>query len=209
MKKILLAGLLLTSSAFSASASYLSVTTIPGVLVDLRYATKNNFMGEVLYEGVETAKLHSLAWEKLAKASKLLQVAKPGWKLLVFDGLRPRKVQRRMWARVKDTPKKIYVADPDKGSVHNFGLAVDLSLADESGHEVEMGTPYDSFEDLAQPKYEEKFAREGKLKGDAIAHRIVLRYVMKEAGFIPISNEWWHFDALPQKKVRAEFPIVE
>lgn len=101
----------------------------------------------------------------------------------VFDGLRPREVQQRLWDRVKGTEKQSYVADPQKGSVHNYGFAVDLSLQDEQGKEVDMGTPFDSFEPLAQPKLEERFLREGKLSPTHVDHRRLLRDVMESAGF--------------------------
>lgn len=185
------------------------VSQIPGVYVDLRYASTDNFMGEDLYQELRTAFLHKTAAKKLEKAALLLQKRKPGWKLLVFDGLRPREIQQRLWDKVKGTDKQAYVADPQKGSVHNYGFAVDLSLQDEQGKEVDMGTPFDSFEPLAQPKLEERFLREGKLAPAQVDHRRLLRDVMEKTGFKQFTLEWWHFDALPKEAVKARYPIVE
>lgn len=195
--------------AHGLKKDFQDVSQILGVHVDLRYASTDNFMGEDLYQELRTAFLHKTAAKKLEKAALLLQNRKPGWKLLVFDGLRPRDVQQRLWDRVKGTEKQIYVADPQKGSVHNYGFAVDLSLQDEQGKEVDMGTPFDSFEPLAQPKLEERFLREGKLSPAHVDHRRLLRDVMESAGFKQFTLEWWHFDALPKEEVKAHYPIVE
>ncbi|MBK8574244.1 MAG: M15 family metallopeptidase [Elusimicrobia bacterium] len=185
------------------------VAQIPWVQVDLRYSTANNFMGENLYGTFHTAYLHRIASAKLRKATVLLQKRKPGWTLLVFDALRPRDVQQQLWNKVKGTESQIYVADPKKGSVHNYGFAVDVSLRDEKGTEIDMGTPFDSFEPLAQPKKEDMFLHQGKLTSAQIFHRHLLRDVMETAGFRQLPLEWWHFDALPKEEVKARYSIVE
>lgn len=195
--------------AQARTSDFEDVSQIPGVYVDLRYASTDNFMGEDLYQELRTAFLHKTAAKKLEKAALFLQKRKPGWKLLVFDGLRPREIQQRLWDKVKGTDKQAFVADPQKGSVHNYGFAVDLSLQDEQGKEVDMGTPFDSFEPLAQPKLEERFLREGKLAPAQVDHRRLLRDVMEKAGFKQFTLEWWHFDALPKEAVKARYPIVE
>lgn len=185
------------------------VSQIPGVHVDLRYGSSHNFMGEDLYQKLHTAFLHKTAARQLREAAILLQQRKPEWTLLVFDALRPRDVQQRLWDNVKGTDKQNYVADPQKGSVHNYGFAVDLSMQDEKGTEVDMGTPFDSFEPLAQPKFEDLFLRQGKLTDAQVSHRRLLREVMEKAGFKQLPIEWWHFDALPKEVVKVRYPIVE
>lgn len=192
-----------------SDASYQSLSHIENVKIDLRYATPNNFMGENLYGEFNEAFLHKVAFEKLKKAAAQLKVEKPGYKLLVYDALRPRSVQRRLFAKVKGTDKEEYVADPVKGSIHNFGFSIDLSLANEAGQELDMGTPYDDFTELAQPQKEEQFLKAGKLTAAQIENRKLLRKVMTGAGFLQLPNEWWHYDALPSAQVRKTQKIVE
>lgn len=198
-----------SSRAKDLGPDFVDVSQIPGVWVDLRYASSNNFMGEDLYLDFRTAALHTKAAKKLREAARLLQKRNPGWTLLVFDALRPRDVQQRLWDKVKGTDKQSYVADPQKGSVHNYGFAVDLSLRDENGVEVDMGTPFDAFEPLAQPKVEDQFALQGKLTSAQMTNRRLLREVMEKSGFKQLSFEWWHFDALSKEKARNQYPIVE
>lgn len=188
---------------------FVDLSTIPGVAIDLKYASRDNFMGENLYGDFRTALLHRIAAGQLEVSSMVLQALKPGWKLLVFDGLRPRAVQRQFWNRVKGTPQQEYVADPDTGSIHNFGFAVDVSLMDEGGREVDMGTSFDDFSPLSEPRREDEFLKAGKLTPEQVDNRRILRRVMSEAGFIQYPIEWWHFDALPADIVRKNYPIVE
>lgn len=200
---------LLWGSDLSKNPQYVDIGKFEGVVIDLRYATPNNFMSENLYGDFRTAYLHQLAAEKFRQAIKNLHKEKPKWKFVVFDSLRPHSVQKKMWSKVKDTPHQEYVADPAKGSVHNFGFALDLSLLDENGKEVDMGTPFDSFDELSQPKLEEGFLKQGKLTPQQIANRKILRQVMTAAGFLQLPHEWWHFDALPGDEVRKTFKLVQ
>ena len=108
---------------------FIDLEEIHGLQVDLRYASENNFTGVNLYGNFRKAFLHEVAFQKLKKASQFLQKKNPEFRFLILDALRPRSVQRVLFSKVKGTPKESYVADPDKGSVHNYGLAVDLTLA--------------------------------------------------------------------------------
>lgn len=180
-----------------------------GIRIELRYATVDNFTGEVLYVGGAPCFLHQAAATKLERAAEVLTTLKTGWSLLVLDALRPRRVQRRMWSFVEGTPQEPYVASPERGSIHGFGYAVDLTLADEAGREVEMGTAFDEFSELSQPCLEEKFLAAGLLSPEHLANRELLRKVMSEAGFTGIPNEWWHFEAKRAEEVRREDVMVE
>lgn len=191
------------------SPDFSAVDTIPGVAVDLRYASTNNFMKENLYGQFNRAFLHTLAFNKLKQAAANLQKIKPGWKLLVYDGLRPRSVQWQLWNRVKGTDQQPYVANPVRGSIHNYGFAVDLTLQNAEGHEVDMGTAFDHFGKLAQPALEQKYLKQGQLTEAQVANRKLLRKVMEDAGFIQLPIEWWHFDALPKKQVKSKYAIFE
>jgi D-alanyl-D-alanine dipeptidase len=188
---------------------FVDVTLIPGVLVDVRYATTNNFLNENIYQGFDRALLHPEAFEQFRKANDELRRIRPGWQFLVFDALRPRRMQRRLFEKVKGTPEEIYVMDPDKGSVHNFGFAIDLSCVDESGREVDMGTDFDAFVKLAHPKLEEEFLASGELSRRQLDNRLVLRQSMAAGGYTGIGHEWWHFNARPTDDVRAKYPIFE
>ena len=153
--------------------------------------------------------LHKIAAEKFRTAARLLEHEAPGMKFLILDALRPRAVQHVLWNHLEGKDRASYVADPVRGSNHNFGFAVDLTLLGPHYRELDMGTSFDSFQELAQPQREEHFLSEGRLTSDHVAHRRLLRKVMEGAGFIQLPHEWWHYDAVPREVVRARFPIVE
>ncbi len=177
--------------------------------LDIRYATRSNFMGKVLYKGYDKCFLQAEVGNMLVQAHKYLKESHPDLRFLIFDGTRPRSIQVQMWDKVKGTPQQQYVASPGKGSMHNFGAAVDLSLTHIDTGEVDMGTEYDFFGDKAQPRYEEKFLNEGVLSGDQVTNRRILRRAMNKAGFTGILSEWWHFNAFSNKETRSRFNIVE
>jgi D-alanyl-D-alanine dipeptidase len=181
----------------------------PEIRVDLKYSGTDNFVRQDVYGDLDKCFLQKEAAAKLAAAQKKLTEIKPGWRLLVFDGARPRRIQAQFFAIVKGTPQQQYVADPARGSIHNYGAAVDLTIVDAAGREVDMGTPFDFFGDLAQPRLESEFLAQGKLAREQLDNRLLLRKVMTSAGFLPISNEWWHFDAFPPQEVRARYKIIE
>lgn len=192
-----------------ASPDYEEVGPADGIAVDLRYATTNNFVGRDLYGEFDRAFLHRIAAAKLRQAAEALQRVAPGHRLVVFDALRPRSVQWELWRQVEGTAQQKYVANPKGGSIHNFGFAVDLSILNGEGRELDMGTPFDDFTPLAQPRYEEKYLKEGKLTAAQIENRRLLRRVMEEAGFEGLRIEWWHFNALPRAEVKQNYRIVE
>jgi D-alanyl-D-alanine dipeptidase len=188
---------------------YVDLSPLPNVIIDLKYATTDNFMGINLYGAFNKALLHKDAALKFQRAAGALGKQRPGWSFIVFDALRPHSVQRAMWDRVKDTPQRNYIADAEIGSPHNFGMAIDLSLLDEQGKPVDMGTGFDAFVELSEPKGEEKFLKEGKLTRRQVDNRLILRKVMTEAGFIQLPHEWWHYNALPEPEIRKKYKIVK
>jgi len=179
------------------------------ILVNLAYSTSNNFLHEDVYGDLQICYLRKEVAEKLDKAQTILEKKRRGYRLVVYDGLRPRNVQYKMWRMVKDTPQQEYVADPEEGSIHNFGAAVDLSIVDDQGNLLDMGTPFDYFGDLAQPRYEKRFLEEGRLTKEHAENRKLLRDVMEEAGFQGIADEWWHFNAFSPAEVTRRYKIVE
>ena len=195
--------------AVAADPDFVQIKDGRAVKVALRYATTDNFVHTNVYGGFDHAWLRRLAAGKLARAEALLRREHPGWKFVIWDALRPRSVQRIFWARVVGTDQQKYVADPDRGSIHNFGLAVDLTLIDAAGRPLDMGTGFDDFTPLAEPDHEDGLLKAGKLDWPQLHNRHILRSLMTRAGFHTIPEEWWHFDALPIAEVKAKFKIVE
>jgi len=164
----------------------------PRILIDLRYATTNNFLKQKVYpNGFQCLLLEPLA-QKLNQAQLLLE--KDGLGLKIFDGYRPLEVQKKMW---KIVPDERYVANPyGSGSNHNRGAAVDLTLVDKDGNELEMPTGFDDFTERAS-KYSMEPTPQQR------ANRMLLRQVMEQVGLEGLSTEWWHFQ-LPNAE---KYPI--
>ncbi|MBM9604055.1 M15 family metallopeptidase [Desulfopila inferna] len=182
----------------------------PSIIVDLKYARSDNFMGVNVYRGLNRAYLLPEAAEKLVAASRILQEQYPELRILVGDAVRPRSVQQKMWQLVVNTPRQPYVANPKWGSMHNYGAAVDVTLFNvKTGKRVDMGTPLDHFGLLAQPLLEDAFLRQGKLTSSQIENRLILRNAMLDAGWHMINIEWWHFNAFPKEVIRDSFLIIE
>ena len=177
--------------------------------IELKYATTDNFMNEDMYHEFNRAFLHTDALVKLEKASKLLKKYKTDYKFIVYDVLRPRSVQWKMWNKVKGTDHQQYIANPESGSNHNFGMAIDLSILDENQQPLDMGTGFDEFSEMSQPRYEERFIESQELTSLHIKNRKILKDAMEQAGFKQLSTEWWHFDALPRNEIRSQYQIVE
>lgn len=181
----------------------------PAIRVNILYSTDNNIFGKKLYDDLTKCYLQKEVAYKLAEAQKKLQLIMPGYCLLVFDGARPRRVQYKMWAHVSGTAKQWFVARPGAGSMHNYGAAVDLTILDNNGRELDMGTTYDYFGDLARPDMEEKFFMQRKLTKDHLSNRRLLRRIMLEVGFKMIPNEWWHFDGFHRDLIKKKYQMIE
>ncbi|MEL7369680.1 MAG: M15 family metallopeptidase [Myxococcota bacterium] len=183
------------------------VTTVDQrFLLDIRYATTDNFFGQKVYP-VARCLVRSSVATKMKKAQAWLDKHYTGLRLLFKDCYRPHSVQHVLWDAVKGTPKARYVANPNTrtGSIHSYGAAVDVTLANRDGRELDMGTPYDHLGRLAQPRYERKFLKEGKLTDRQVRRRKILRRAMKYAGMRGLRNEWWHFNEGTSKQVRARY----
>lgn len=181
------------------------------ILVDLRYSSENNFIGKDLYGSLEEAYLQPETLEKLLQASALLKQRHPDLRLLIYDTTRPRRVQQILWDEV-DIPleeRSKYVANPQSGSIHNYGGAVDLTLIEKDGRELDMGTDFDDFSPKAHIDREQELIERDTLTKKQVMNRKILRDVMTDAGFIPLRTEWWHFDAYPRDETTEKFEIVE
>ncbi|MEC9456545.1 MAG: M15 family metallopeptidase [Candidatus Neomarinimicrobiota bacterium] len=182
------------------------------ILVDLKYTTTDNFMNMDMYGNLETCYLRKNPAEMLLRANEYLKETNPELKLLIYDGLRPRSIQRKLWNaldEVPETERTQYVADPEKGSIHNYGAAVDLTLAHKNGAPLDMGTKYDHFGELAFPALEDSLFSIGVLTLAQIENRKILRNVMTKAGFSTISSEWWHFNAYSYQDIQTKYNIIE
>ena len=179
------------------------------IAVDLMYAKSDNFVGEVMYDFTE-AYLHPKAAHAVVEANRLLSQAHPGWRLCIYDATRPMRVQQIMWDKVKGTPQQNYVSNPARGGgLHNYGLAVDVSIIDEKGDSIDMGTKVDALTPLSHTDREEELVRQGKISREAMENRRLLRRVMTEAGFKPLRSEWWHFNFTTRADARANYRVVE
>jgi len=183
------------------------------ILVALKYSSTANFAGADLYGTLELAYLQPEPARALAAASRLLRQDNPQLRLLVYDAARPLSVQHILWNTLdslSERERKKYVADPDEASIHNYGCAVDLTLFDlETGRALDMGTPFDYFEELAYPKLERQMLNEGRLSLRQLNNRILLRTVMLDVGFTPITTEWWHFNFNSRKTAELKYRIIE
>ena len=182
------------------------------LIVELKYSTTDNFLGFDMYGTLNNCYLQPDVADKLAKASQYLKEERPGYRLLVYDGVRPRRIQQMMWESLDGLPVKEraqYVSNPASGSLHNFGAAVDLTIADSTGQALDMGTPYDYFGELAYPKLQWDLLKQGKLTRAQIDNRSLLNAVMIRAGFFGIQTEWWHYNSCTRKVARERYKIVE
>lgn len=155
---------------------------IPNITLDIRYATKNNFMQQIMYK-----QARAFARKPVVESLKKIQneLNKKGYGLKIFDGYRPYAITVEFYKKASD---KNFVANPAKGSKHNRGCAVDLTLVNlKTGKEIPMPTPYDSFSAAAAAKYE-------KVSPEQKKNRDFLIAVMAKYGLNVIENEWWHYD---------------
>lgn len=185
----------------------------PEIKVQLKYSSLDNFLGEDMYGNLELAFLQEEPAMALVKASKKLRQEYPNLRLLLYDAARPWEVQVKMWNyldTLSEAERRNYVADPDQASIHNYGCAVDLTLFDvETGKPLDMGTGYDHFGELAYPRLERKHLNEGKLSLRQLNHRILLRSILLDAGFTPITSEWWHFDFYSRKTAARKYTLIK
>lgn len=163
----------------------------PTILIDIKYATKDNFVKAKMYDCGRC-----FLRPKVAKAlvSVHQQLKKQGFGLKIYDGYRPRPFQQRLWDKV---PDERYVTHPKKGSMHNRGAAVDLTIVDAKGNELDMGTPYDFFGEKAYQTYTD-------LPQNVLANRKLLRETMAQYSFKHIRTEWWHYSYQ-----KGEYPLSD
>lgn len=200
--------LTLASEDIAASPDFRHLSSIAGIRVDLRYATSNNFVGRDLYSPYDCAWLHVEAAAALERVVAWLASRRPDLTPLVLDALRPQRVQQELWDALEGTELRLYLANPVRGSIHSYGMALDLTLVDADGVELDMGTGFDDMTELSHPALEEGFVLAGQLSEQQLANRRLLREAMLQAGFLGINTEWWHFDCGDRELVRATYRRV-
>jgi len=150
-------------------------------ILDMKYATNDNFLKSKVYD-CASCYLRIKTIKSLIKANE--EFLKKGYRIKLFDCYRPLDVQKKMWEIV---PNATYVANPKRGSIHNRGGAVDITIVDKQGNELDMGTKFDHF----GPESSHLFT---KLSSDVIKNRKLLKKIMIKNGFESFDSEWWHYN---------------
>jgi D-alanyl-D-alanine dipeptidase len=187
---------------------FIALADLQDMDVDLRYTTRDNFLGRVLYLGLNCAYLRVEAGLALEQAARRVSDIQPGVRLRVLDALRPQRVQEQLYRELENTPVAMYLAHPERGSIHSFGMAVDVTLVDEQGRELDMGSAFDEMTLVSHPDREAEHLALGMLTPQQLVHRGCLRAAMRQAGFQGIHSEWWHFDFGDRVAVRRDLPRV-
>ena len=181
------------------------------IRVVLHYSTTHNFLNKSLYHGLTDCYLPCEVAIKLCNAQYYLNSHFSNYHLIVFDAVRPLHIQKQMWDEL-DMPAKDkinYLAHPNDISLHNYGAAVDVGIIGDNDVLLDMGTPFDFFGELSEPKREKELVEKGQLSKEALANRLLLRNVMTKAGFTPITSEWWHFNATNKVNAALAYQLIE
>lgn len=198
------------------------------ILVELKYSTEDNFVGVDMYGSLNDAYFEAEFAKRIVRANKILISRYPDYRLLIYDAARPISVQRAMRKCVEGTPLESFVADGTKGGRHNYGVAIDLTIATADGTPLDMGTPFDdltaassvkgtSDTDVASTRtpevyrqYCNELAKEGVISYEAAKNRVLLIEIMHEVGLVPYRREWWHFEELmSMSKTRSTYKLLD
>ncbi len=205
------------------------ITTLDSsICVDLKYSSTDNFMGVDMYGNLDKAYLERDFANRVVKAQRILQERHPEYTLLIYDAARPISVQRAMRKSVEGTEFERFVADGTRGGRHNYGVAVDLTIATLDGIPLDMGAGFDDFTvaasvkgtpDNADPRtrtldiyhnYVNAMAERGVISHEAAHNRMLLIEVMHAAGLYPYRNEWWHFeDIMSISATREQYKLLD
>ena len=222
-----------TSNLDSKMLAYnlVDITTLPGgenIRVELKYSTSENFVGVDMYGNLERAYFEASFAQRVVEAQQYLQSRHPNYTLLIYDAARPISVQRYMRSVVEGTEFEGFVADGSKGGRHNYGVAVDLTIATLDGTPLDMGASFDDFSDKASVKdtpdssdpktrtlaiyrtYAEEQVHKGLLSQEAANNRLLLIECMANAGLVPYRREWWHFEELmSMSDTRTKYKLLD
>lgn len=181
------------------------------IRVVLHYSTSQNFLNKPLYDGLTDCYLPCEVAIKLCNAEHFLNSKFPNYHIIVFDAVRPLHIQKQMWDELQmPSEEKInYLAHPNDISLHNYGAAVDVGIIGNNDVLLNMGTPFDFFGELSEPKREKEFLEKGTLSKESLANRLLLRDVMTKAGFTIITSEWWHFNATNKITAASKYQLID
>lgn len=211
------------------SYNMVDITTLDSsILVELKYSTTDNFVGVDMYGDLERAYFEKEFAQKVVLAQSILKREHPNLTLLIYDAARPISAQRAMRRCVEGSALESFVADGTRGGRHNYGVAVDLTIATEDGTPLDMGAEFDEFSEASSVKgspdtsdkssrtidvyrgYITELANRGIITCEAARNRILLVEVMCEAGLYPYRKEWWHYeDILPMSSVRSKYRLLD
>ena len=191
----------------SGNSKLIEITDMEGIRMDLRYATFDNVTGHDMYCGIQRAFIHKDALPKLKKVLSIIAKELPGYSLVIFDAARPMYAQTILKQSVAGTPYSHFVSSGKTGGLHNYGLALDLGLADSLGVLLDMGADFDSFERCAGIVGEADALKSGRLTQEQINNRNLLRKIMKRAGWVMLPSEWWHFNAFTRTYTKEHYPL--
>lgn len=170
---------------------------------------KKNIFRENYYDGLNNAYLRKCVALKLLSAQASLKEKYPKYSLKILDAARPRSVSKSMYEKMKDTKFERYVANPSTGSMHNYGIAVDITIIDEHGKELDMGiSPFNKSNFQIYWQWL-KMKMGKKLTPTQQSNRKLLSEVMLTAGFYPLAHEWWHFNGMKKVRARQQYKIIE
>ena len=180
------------------------------IQVHLVYATADNFMGQVLYTDILHAFLLPQLAQKVAAAQQELHSIRPDLSLLILDAVRPLAVQRAMFHHVQGTPLNIYVSNPRNGpGLHNYGAAVDITLADTEGNPLPMGSDFDHFGPESHTDREAELLASGRITLEEYDNRRLLRRLMRGQGLSIFRSEWWHFNLMSRTRAQQTLKPVD
>lgn len=198
------------------------------ILVELKYSTTDNFVGEDMYGELEKAYFVKSFADRVVIAQRILKSRHPEYTLLIYDATRPISVQRHMRKIVEGTEFEGFVADGTRGGRHNYGVAVDLTIATCDGTPLDMGAGFDDFSDAASVKgtpdssdpktrtldiyrrHAQQQVERGIITLEAAENRLLLIEVMLEAGLYPYRREWWHFEEIISiTETRSKYKLVD
>lgn len=192
MKRITFILLLVGLTANSQNTNFVNLKSLSQEFVfDMKYATDDNFLKQKVYDCAECY-LRKATAQALVKANEEFRAL--GYRIKIFDCYRPLSVQKKMWNILPGTH---YVANPAKGSKHNRGAAIDLTLVDADGNELDMGTPFDFFGQKAHHTYT-------KLPENVLKNRNLLKTILNKHNFKSIYSEWWHYEYRPEMHAKVE-----
>ena len=198
------------------------------IIVDLKYSSEDNFVGEDMYGELEDAYFEREFADRVANAQRILQSRHPEYTLLIYDAARPISVQRYMHQLVQGTEFEDFIADGTRGGRHNYGVAVDLTIVHKDGTPLDMGAEFDEFSDVAAVKgtpdtsdpktrsvdvyeaYILSLVAQDIISVEAANNRILLIEVMHEAGLVPYRREWWHFEEImSMSETRNRYQLLD